>query len=67
MEGFSLIALPLTRLTQKMVKFQWSDDCEEIFVELKTRLTTSPVLTLPEGSDCYVIYYDASRVGLGFC
>ena len=65
MEGFSSIASPLTRLTQEMVKFQWSDDCEEIFVELKTRLTTSTVLTLPEGSDCYVIYYDASRVGLG--
>ncbi|WMV09595.1 hypothetical protein MTR67_002980 [Solanum verrucosum] len=34
-------------------------------VELKTRLTTAHVLTLPEGSDGYVIYCDASRVGLG--
>ena len=65
MEGFSSIASPLTRLTQKMVKFQWSDDCEKSFAELKTRLTTTPVLTLPEGSDGYVIYCDASRVGLG--
>ena len=48
-EGFSSIASPLTRLTQKMVKFQWSDDCEKSFTELKTRLTTAPVLTLPEG------------------
>ena len=32
---------------------------------MKTRLTTAPVLTLPEGSDGYVIYCDASRVGLG--
>ena len=64
-EGFSSIASPLTRLTQKMVKFQWSDDCEKSFAELKTRLTTTPVLTLPEGSDGYVIYCDASRVGLG--
>ena len=48
-----------------MVKFQWSDDCEISFAELKTRLTTTLVLTLPEGSDCYVIYCDASRVGLG--
>ena len=48
-----------------MVKFQWSDDCEKSFEELKTRLTTAPVLTLPEGSDGYVIYCDASRVGLG--
>ena len=48
-----------------MVKFQWSDDCEKSFAELKTRFTTTRALTLPEGSDCYVIYCDASRVGLG--
>ncbi|WMV08381.1 hypothetical protein MTR67_001766 [Solanum verrucosum] len=45
--------------------FQWSDECEKSFAELKTRLTTTPVLTLPVGSDGYVIYCDASRVGLG--
>ena len=33
---------------------------------MKTRLTTTPVLTLPEGLDSYVIYCDASRIGLGF-
>ncbi|KAH0672236.1 hypothetical protein KY284_023323 [Solanum tuberosum] len=64
-EGFSSMASPLTSLTQKMVKFRWSDDCEKSFTELKTRLTTSHVLTLPEGSNGYVIYCDASRVGLG--
>ncbi|WMV54778.1 hypothetical protein MTR67_048163 [Solanum verrucosum] len=64
-EGFSSIASSLTKLTQKKVKFQWSDDCEKNFAELKTRLTTAPLLTLPEGSDGYVIYCDASRVGLG--
>ena len=63
-EGFSSITSSLTRLTQNMVKFQWSDDCEKSFAELKTRLTTTPVLTLPEGSDGYVIYCDASGVGL---
>ncbi|WMV09562.1 hypothetical protein MTR67_002947 [Solanum verrucosum] len=64
-EGFSSIAAPLTRLTQKKVKFQWSDDCEKSFAELKTKLTTTPVLTVLEGSEGYVIYCDASRVGLG--
>ena len=62
MEGFSSIASPLTRLTQKMVKLQWSDDYEKRFAELKTRLTTTPVLTLLEGLDGYVIYCDASIV-----
>ena len=55
----------MTRLSQKMVKFQWSDDCENNLAELKSILTTVPVLPLQEGSDGYVIYCDASRVGLG--
>ena len=62
-EEFSSIASPLARLTQNMVKFQLSYDCEKSFAELKTRLTTALVLNLPEGSDGYVIYCDASRVG----
>ena len=65
MEGFSSIASPLTRLTQKMVKFQWSDDCEKSFAKLKTRLITTAFLTQLEGSDGYVIHCDESRVGLG--
>ena len=32
-EGFSKIALPLTSLTQKRVKFEWSNDCERSFQE----------------------------------
>ncbi|WMV13767.1 hypothetical protein MTR67_007152 [Solanum verrucosum] len=62
-EGFSSIA-PLTKLTQKKVKFQWSDECEKNFLKLKTRLTTTPVLTLSKGSDGCVIYCDASIVVL---
>ncbi|KAH0776452.1 hypothetical protein KY290_007863 [Solanum tuberosum] len=65
-EGFSSIASPLTRLTQKTMKFQWSEACEKSFQELKKRLITAPVLTLPEGTQGFVVYYDASRVGLGF-
>ncbi|WMV41051.1 hypothetical protein MTR67_034436 [Solanum verrucosum] len=46
------------------------DEVKKIFgvmqvAELKTRLTTAPILTLPEGSDSYVIYCNASRVNLG--
>ena len=62
MEGFSSIASLFTRLTQKMVKFQQSEDCKKSFAELKTRVTTAPVLTLLEGSDGYVIDCDACRV-----
>ncbi|KAI5316249.1 hypothetical protein L3X38_045425 [Prunus dulcis] len=64
-EGFSTIAAPLTRLTRKRVKFEWSKGCEKSFDELKTRLTTAPVLTLPDDSGTFVIYSDASKQGLG--
>jgi hypothetical protein len=64
-EGFSRLAAPLTRLTRKNEKFQWSEECEQSFQELKQRLVTAPVLTLPSGSDGFVIYSDASHKGLG--
>ncbi|XP_070003110.1 uncharacterized protein [Nicotiana sylvestris] len=64
-EGFSILASPLTKLMQKAVKFQWYDACERSFQELKSRLTTTTVLTLPEGTKGFVVYYDASRIGLG--
>ncbi|XP_070008646.1 uncharacterized protein [Nicotiana sylvestris] len=59
-EGFSSLSAPLTKLTQKEVKFQWTDPCEWSFQALKDRLTSAPVLTLLEGTDGYVIYCDAS-------
>ena len=65
MEGFLSIASPLTRLIQKIVKFQSLDDFEKCFAELKTRLATSPILTLPKGSDGFVIHCNASKVVLG--
>ncbi|KAH0679995.1 hypothetical protein KY290_022105 [Solanum tuberosum] len=64
-EGFSSISSLLTKLTQKTVKFQWSEACEKSFQELKKRLTNALVLTLPEGTQGFVVYCDASRVGLG--
>ncbi|XP_015075418.1 uncharacterized protein LOC107019425 [Solanum pennellii] len=64
-EGFSTIAAPLTAITKKKSKFEWSETCEKSFLELKDRLTSSPVLTLLRSGVGYVVYYDYSRVGLG--
>ena len=50
-EGFSSIASPMSRLTQKKVKFQWSDSCEKSFQELTTPLTSALVLVLPDGTN----------------
>ncbi|KAH0642123.1 hypothetical protein KY290_035222 [Solanum tuberosum] len=64
-EGFFSIASPLTTLTQKKAKFVWSKACDKSFQELKDRLTSALVLTLPEGTNSFVVYCDAFRVGLG--
>ena len=66
MQNFSRITAPMTRLTQKNAKFVWSDACENSFQLLKEKLTTTPVLTLPNGEYKFIVYYDASRVGLGY-
>ncbi|KAL5550510.1 hypothetical protein UlMin_000686 [Ulmus minor] len=39
-EGFSSLAAPLTTLTKKGKKYEWTEKCEESFQELKMRLTT---------------------------
>lgn len=62
---FARIARPLTALLRKSARFEWIADCEEAFRELKRRLTTTPVLVLPEPGTDYEIYSDASLRGLG--
>ncbi|KAL0554265.1 hypothetical protein IC582_008182 [Cucumis melo] len=64
-ENFSRIATPLTQLTRKGVPFVWSKACEDSFQNLKQKLVTAPVLTVPDGSGSFVIYSDASKKGLG--
>ena len=62
---FSRIAAPMTRLTRKGVKFDWNEECENAFQELKRKLTTAPVLTAPISGELFTIYCDTSIVGLG--
>ena len=64
-EDFSRLAAPMTRLTQKGVKFEWDDLCEKAFQELKRRLTSSPILIVPEHEQRYTVYCDASKDRLG--
>ncbi|GJU23095.1 putative reverse transcriptase domain-containing protein [Tanacetum coccineum] len=65
MEGFLNIAKPITKLTQKKVKFEWGDKQEIDFQLLKQKLCSAPILALPEGSEDFVVYCDASIKGLG--
>ncbi|KAA0061793.1 ty3-gypsy retrotransposon protein [Cucumis melo var. makuwa] len=63
-EDFSRIASPLTQLTRKGTPFVWNPTCESSFQELKQKLVSAPVLTVPNGSGGFVIYSDASKRGL---
>nr|GFB06088.1 putative reverse transcriptase domain-containing protein [Tanacetum cinerariifolium] len=49
-EGFSKIAKPMTKLTQKKVKFEWGDKQEASFQLMKQKSCSAPILALPEGS-----------------
>ncbi|GJU45561.1 putative reverse transcriptase domain-containing protein [Tanacetum coccineum] len=64
-EGFSKIAKPITKLTQKNVNFVWTETAEAAFQLLKQKLYSAPILSLPEGSENFVVYCDASCKGLG--
>ncbi|GKB32375.1 putative reverse transcriptase domain-containing protein [Tanacetum coccineum] len=64
-EGFSKIAKPMTKLTQKGIKFDWGEKEENAFQLIKQKLCSAPILALPKGSEGFVVYCDASRKGLG--
>ncbi|GJS49913.1 putative reverse transcriptase domain-containing protein [Tanacetum coccineum] len=63
-EGFSKIAKSMTKLTQKGIKFDWGEKEENAFQLIKQKLCSTPILALPEGSEDFVVYCDASHKGL---
>jgi hypothetical protein len=64
-KDFSKIVKPMTRLPKKNKDFNWTEECQVSFEELKKRLTSAPVLILPDITKKFDIYCDASRQGLG--
>ncbi|WVZ93034.1 hypothetical protein U9M48_039057 [Paspalum notatum var. saurae] len=64
-ESFSRIAKPMTSFLEKGVPFIWTKERQAAFDELKKRLTTAPVLTLPDLTKSFTVYCDASKEGLG--
>jgi hypothetical protein len=64
-EGFLKISKPMTELPEKDKKFEWTPACEASFQELKKRLTTAPILVMPDMEKPFSTYCDASGQGLG--
>ncbi|GKB06797.1 putative reverse transcriptase domain-containing protein [Tanacetum coccineum] len=63
--NFSKIVKPFTLLIQKNQKYEWGVKQEEAFQTLKDKLCNAPILSLPNGAEDFVVYYDASNQGLG--
>jgi hypothetical protein len=64
-KDFSRIAKPMTKLLDKNKAFEWTGECQASFEELRKRLTSAPILVLPDLTKKFDIYYEASRQGLG--
>ena len=64
-KGFSKIARPMIALLAKKVEFKWTLACQESFEMLKQKLTTAPILVLPDVHKPFLVYCDASYTGLG--
>jgi len=63
-KGFSRIITHLTQLAKKGQTFEWIEKCENSFQELKKKLTTSLILALSDLNGHFVIFCDASKMGL---
>ena len=62
---FSTIAAPLHELTKKGVSFHWGPAQDQAFDTLKERLTSAPLLQLPDFGKTFELECDASGVGIG--
>jgi hypothetical protein len=63
--GFSRIAHPITSLQRKEKKFQWTEDCERSFQQLKQLLTSAPIQRIADPNEDFVVCTDACKEGLG--
>ena len=59
-EGFSHIARPLFNLTKAKSVFKWSIEEKLAFDTLKDRITSAPILALPDNTTPYHVEADSS-------
>jgi hypothetical protein len=64
-EGLSKIAKPITTLQCKVVRYEWTKECDSAFIELKRLLTSAPILRVSSMEKDFTVCKDASKQGLG--
>jgi len=62
---FSTIATPLTEVIKKSICFKWGEEQNNAFLDLKNKLCSAPVLSLPNFNKTFEIECDVSRIGIG--
>ncbi|KAE9327482.1 hypothetical protein PR003_g16010 [Phytophthora rubi] len=65
--GYAAISAPIERLKAKGVLFNWDDDCEAAFAQLKRKLVEPPILVYPDFSKRFKLYVDSSKLAVGAC
>ncbi|GKA83466.1 putative reverse transcriptase domain-containing protein [Tanacetum coccineum] len=65
-ENFSKLVKPLTILTQKNKEYVWGEEEDRAFHTLKDKLCNAPVLALLDGPEDFVVYCDASGLGVSY-
>jgi hypothetical protein len=64
-EGFSKIAKPIATLQCNWVRYEWKEECDSSFIELKRLLTSASILQVPDMEEDFTVWTDASKQGLG--
>lgn len=59
------ISIPLLRLLKKTNKFQWTEDCQAAFAELRDLLLQASALRMPDFERPFILTTDASEYALG--
>jgi hypothetical protein len=64
-EGLSKIEKPITTLQREGVRYEWIEECDGAFIELKRLLTSAPILRVSDMEKDFTVCMDASKQGLG--
>ena len=64
-QNFSMIARLLYRLTERGRAFEWTDECDSAFQELKQKLISAPVLIFPNFNKPFLLDTDGSEIVAG--
>jgi len=64
-KDFSAVASPLFQLLKKDTSWKWTEERQQAFDDLKSRLVQEPILVLPANKAQYILDTDASDFALG--